>query len=222
MSITGLDSVPSKAVKVENSKPKSMGKNDFLKMLVAQLQSQDPLNPMDSTGFTAQLAQFSSLEQLQNIDASLIALKAAQKVSTNAKAVDFIGKDITATGDLFELASGQDALLAYSLDGDAASVYLKVYDSEGNFVEDLELGAQSAGKHSASWNGRNFRGLKMPAGKYTFQVMAIDQEGNSVPSHTFTAGKVSGVDFKDGKAYLLVDGQRIGMGDIVQVSESQP
>ncbi len=222
MGISGLDSIPSKAAAVADPKQKTMGKNDFLKMLVAQLQSQDPLNPMDSTGFTAQLAQFSSLEQLQNIDASLSALKSAQRVSTNAKAVDFIGKEITAVGDHFQLQNGQDAVLPYSLEGDAASVYLKIYDAEGNFIEDMELGAQAAGNHTTAWDGRNFQGRKMPAGRYSFQVMAVDQAGSAVPSHTFTSGKVDGVDFKDGKAYLLVDGQRVGLGDVVQVKELQP
>ena len=222
MSITGLESIPSKAAAVADPKQKSMGKNDFLKMLVAQLQSQDPLNPMDSTGFTAQLAQFSSLEQLQNIDASLSALKSAQKVSTNAKAVDFIGREITAVGDHFLLESGRDPVLAYRLDQEADSVYMKIYDADGNFVADLELGAEPAGNHTATWDGRDLQGRRMPAGKYSFQVMAVDREGSAVASHTFTSGKVSGVDFKDGKAYLLVDGRQIGLGEIVRVKEHQP
>ncbi len=217
MSIEGLQSVPSKAALVADSNKKTLGKNDFLKMLVAQLQAQDPLNPMDSTGFTAQLAQFSSLEQLQNINANLASMKNTQRATTNAKSVDFIGKVITASGNNFALKSGEETSLNYSLEQDAESVYLKIYDLDGNFVQDLELGAQASGKYVAGWDGRNFKGQSMPSGRYSFEVMAVDSKGDVVPSNTYTSGEVSGVNFKDGQANLLVDGQQIALGDVVQV-----
>ena len=71
MSIVGLNQVSSQGATTSAAKSQTMGKDDFLRLLVTQLQAQDPLNPMDSTGFTAQLAQFSSLEQLQNINSNL-------------------------------------------------------------------------------------------------------------------------------------------------------
>ena len=94
MSVVGLDQVGSMATEAIEPKASSMGKDDFLQLLVTQLQNQDPLSPMDSTGFTAQLAQFSSLEELQNINETLSGVGSSQTILTNSQAVDYIGKQI--------------------------------------------------------------------------------------------------------------------------------
>src|SRR5512143_1369392 len=86
---------------------KAMGKDAFLKLLITQLQHQDPLNPADSTEFTSQLAQFSSLEQLSNVNDNLTTLKLYQASINNAQAVSFIGKDIVAKGKTLQVTSGQ-------------------------------------------------------------------------------------------------------------------
>jgi flagellar basal-body rod modification protein FlgD len=83
-----------------------MGKDDFLTLLVAQLQHQDPLNPAESTEFTAQLAQFSSLEQLENIDATLSGFEVYQATLNNIQSSGFIGKTVTATGSMFGVNGG--------------------------------------------------------------------------------------------------------------------
>src|SRR5512139_3118227 len=88
---------------------KAMGKDAFLTLLIAQLQHQDPLNPADSTEFTAQLAQFSSLEQLSTINENLDALKLYQASGNNAQAVSFIGKNIVSKGQTLPVTSGQPA-----------------------------------------------------------------------------------------------------------------
>ena len=93
----------------------SMGKDQFLQLLLAQLQHQDPLNPMDSTDMTAQLAQFSQLEQLSNINTSLEYSKLYLASLNNAQAVDFIGKEIEARGDSVQLSEGNSAQLSYEL-----------------------------------------------------------------------------------------------------------
>ena len=93
-----------------------MGKDEFLKMLVAQLKHQDPMNPMDGTAFTAQLAQFSSLEQLQNINTQLTSFTQQQQSLGNAQAVNLIGKQVLAKGDAVSV-DGNPVTLGYNLPG---------------------------------------------------------------------------------------------------------
>jgi flagellar basal-body rod modification protein FlgD len=218
MSIYGLDQVASKGAQATKTASKDvMGKDDFLRLLVTQLQSQDPLNPMDSTAFTAQLAQFSSLEQLQNINTTLGTIGTSQSVQTNSQAVSFIGKTVTAIGDTIDVRSGQSQSLQFSLDKNASGSYLRIYDKQGNFVRQIETGALPAGQSSTSWDGRDYLGGQAPDGTYTFEVEALDELGNSVPVTQFMTGLVTGVHFQNGVAYLQCGNREIAMGNVVNV-----
>jgi len=134
--------------------PKAMGKDDFLNLLITQLQNQDPLNPADSTEFTAQLAQFSSLEQLGNVNDNLMELKNFQAATNNSQAVSLIGKTITAEGNFIQLsAAGASAECNFELEEDADQVAVSIYDNTGEFVADFEHQHMDAGQHSLFWDG---------------------------------------------------------------------
>ena len=158
MAMIGLDSVQSRGGQTRSPQTQVMGKDDFLHLLVAQLQAQDPLNPMDSTGFTAQLAQFSSLEQLQNINDALGTMGTSQAVQTNSQAVGFIGRQVTAIGDRVQVVDGQSSALQVNLEQDAAAVHVKLYDMNGSFVRDFETGPQAAGQAGLTWDGMDYLG----------------------------------------------------------------
>jgi flagellar basal-body rod modification protein FlgD len=218
MAIYGLDQVASKATQTTaKSKNDIMGKDDFLRLLVAQLQSQDPMNPMESTDFTAQLAQFSSLEQLQNINTSLGTIGTSQSVLTNSQAVGFIGKTVTAIGDTIDVTEGQSQALQFTLDEDAVGSYLRIYDRQGNFVRQIETGALTSGDNSVSWDGTDYLGGQVPDGIYNFEVEAIDELGNTVGSTQYTTGVVTGVHYQNGVAYLQCGNREIAMGNVVNV-----
>jgi len=218
MAVYGLDQVASKATQTTSTaKNDIMGKDDFLRLLVAQLQSQDPMNPMESTDFTAQLAQFSSLEQLQNINTSLGGIGTSQSVLTNSQAVGFIGKTITAIGDTIDVTGGRSQDLQFSIDADAVGSYLRVYDQQGNFIRQIETGGLATGQNSVAWDGMDYLGGQVPDGSYTFEVEAIDELGNTVPSTQYMTGEVTGVHFQNGVAYLQCDNREIAMGNVVNV-----
>jgi flagellar basal-body rod modification protein FlgD len=210
MSIEGIAQVSSRGGRTRTADDQVMGKTDFLHMLVAQLKSQDPLNPMDSTAFTAQLAQFSSLEQLQNINTTLTSIGGAQYMLTNNQAVGFIGKTITAFGNSFEIKDGQPQPIPMSFSRASYGSYLKIYDSSGNFIRQIESGPLPAGDHLTA---------KSPDGVYRFEVVAIDENGNAVPVTPYASGVVSGVNFKNGQAYLQFGNQEIPMMNVVRVGE---
>jgi flagellar basal-body rod modification protein FlgD len=222
MAIYGLDQVASKATQTTSTaKNDIMGKDDFLRLLVAQLQSQDPMNPMESTDFTAQLAQFSSLEQLQNINTSLGTIGTSQSVQTNSQAVGFIGKTITAIGDTIDVSGGQSQALQFTLEKKAVGSYLRIYDRQGNFVRQIETGALPSGDRSVTWDGTDYLGGQVPDGTYSFKVEAIDELGNTVPSTQYTTGVVTGVHYQNGLAYLQCGNREIAMGNVVNVLTTQ-
>jgi flagellar basal-body rod modification protein FlgD len=222
MSSIGLEAVSSAGDQTTTTQASdSMGKDDFLTLLVAQLQAQDPLNPMDSTDFTAQLAQFSALEQLQNVNTNLGTLGTSQAIQTNAGAVDFIGKQITALGNEVDIDDGQSSAIQFNLSGNAATVFVHIYDENGNYVRELESGALSAGQQEISWDGYDYLDGQVPNGTYNYEVTALDGDGQSVNVTTFVNGTVTGVNYKDGQAYLLTGNQQIPMGDVVQVLDSE-
>ena len=121
-----------------------VGKDEFLKMLVAQLKNQDPLNPLDGTAFTAQLAQFSSLEQLQNINTQLSAFTRQQQSLSSAQAVTLIGKEVLARGNTVQ-AAGSPVALSYQLAGDAAEGLVRIYNADGEFIDALSFQNQKQG-----------------------------------------------------------------------------
>jgi flagellar basal-body rod modification protein FlgD len=217
MTVVGLDQVGSRSAQTSESQKSVMGKDDFLQLLVTQLQNQDPLNPADATEFTAQLATFSSLEQLQNINTALEDVSTSQTVLTNSQAVDYIGKQIQAIGDQVYMKDGQADSIEFDVADNAAGVYVKIYSQYGEYVQDLELGPMTAGKHSVQWDGMDHKGQTASDGTYQYEAAAVDADGNSIAVTSFTKGTVSGVYYKNGIAYLVTADQEVPLGSVVQV-----
>jgi flagellar basal-body rod modification protein FlgD len=194
-----------------SSTKSALGKDDFLKMMIAQLKHQDPLNPMDGTAFTAQLAQFSSLEQLQNINTQMTSFTQQQQALGNSQAVSFIGKQVLAKGNTVSV-DGNPVTLGYNLARDAASGQIQVYDPNGLLVDTLSIKNQKQGQNSVTWNCPS-----SAKGIYTFAVSALDKSGKAVSASTMAQGTVTGVNFHDGATYLSVSGQEVGFSDVVSV-----
>lgn len=214
--ITGYESIAkTTSASATTTSQKAMGKEDFLKMLVAQLKNQDPLNPMDGTDFTAQLAQFSSLEQLSNLNTQIQNQTLSMTSMAHSQAVNMIGKNVTVSGTNTLSASGQPLDIGYSLDGDASQVMVNILDKTGDVVETLSASDQKSGQNSITWN--------MSAGTrgdYTFQVLAKDLSGNDVGATASTRGTVEAVQFKDNQIYLIVNGQQVPFSDVTNITQA--
>ncbi len=190
-----------------------MGKDDFFKMLIAQLQNQDPLNPMDGTDFTAQLAQFSSLEQLTNVNSNLETITSYQELMSGVQAIDLIGKEITAEGNTVK-ASGSSVDIVYNLPEDVSKGTISIYQSDGTFVQTIEFGQQEEGINSVSWDCSS-----VEEGVYTFEVSATNAAGDSVEVDTLIKGQVTGVIFRNGP-YVIVDDEEISYLSVKSVKDS--
>lgn len=179
----------------------------FLRMLTAQLQNQDPLNPMEGTQFTEQIASFSALEQQIATNANLEQLIQNQDFSQQSMAVGFIGKEILAQGNVASLENGKMEF-SYSQKKEATATAIEIFSPTGERVATLE-GETAAGQHSAVWDGKNANGEVQPEGQYLLRVSSVDSEGTSVEPKTLTFQKVQSVRSDDeGNVFLGLPGDR--------------
>jgi flagellar basal-body rod modification protein FlgD len=149
---SAIDSTVNQSNTSQTTTTKTLGKDDFMKLLLAQLKNQDPLNPMDGTDFAAQLAQFSSLEQLSNMNTELKNLSVNQMTMNYAQSVNMIGKEVvTNSGNSLEV-SGPTTDLNYKLATDAQSLTITILDKEGQLVKTWDETAQKAGMNKATWD----------------------------------------------------------------------
>jgi flagellar basal-body rod modification protein FlgD len=182
-----------------------LGEDAFLKILMAQIQNQDPLQPMDDTTFVTQLAQFSALEQQVSTNQLLQTAATQQQAQLNAQDTSLIGQTVTVSGSTTTLGStGVPAAVGFTLGGAAQSVTVNITDSSGNAIDSISLGAQPAGPIQATWNGLNTGGTQQPAGTYNVSVSATDANGNPVIVSQQSTGIVQGVTFGSGGATLVL------------------
>ncbi|MBF0377731.1 MAG: hypothetical protein HQK72_09645 [Desulfamplus sp.] len=194
-----------------------LGREAFLKMLVAQLQNQDPLNPMEGSDFSAQLAQFSSLEQLINVNKSVESMAAAFEKSSETDASTLIGKEVTGNANSLDVTSGEPSIGRYTLPKEA-DVMVKISDSEGNVVRTLYPGQQTKGDYKIDWDGKDNGGSVVADGAYTYEVLANTGSGYATLPTTIT-GKVDGVTYQNGKAYLDIGGVLLSPDSIIKVAD---
>ncbi len=169
-----------------------MGKQDFLTLLVAQLQNQDPLNPDNPTEFTAQLAQFSSLEQLFTLNESMTNMAAATANSDRLSTLGTIGKEVAYNGSTFNF-TGEPVEIGYQLDGPASSVNLSL-QLNGTTVTTLQGKELGEGNHYLTWDGLTKGGLPATSGKYTIVIEAKAATGETVAAAPLIKSEVTGVD----------------------------
>lgn len=200
-----------------------LDKDDFLRLLVAKLSNQDPLNPMDDEDFVAQLAQFSSLEQLQNMNNNLTQdiqwnYLLSQTIS-NTMATSLIGRTIQADSSMLYLETGGTADFAVGLDKAATELTITIKDQNGNVVRTITERGLNEGDHVFTWDGLDDNGAQAPAGAYSVSVTALDGDGNSFTPTQSIEGKVTGVTYRDGIALLSVNGQLVPLASVLEVKE---
>lgn len=193
-----------------------LGKDQFVKLLVAQLSNQDPTAPMESADFVAQLAQFANVELLQGVETRLDAMLVAQAASNQTAAAGLVGREVVFHTDHVQLADGGATILA-DLGGAAETVTVTITDEAGNTVRTLRLGAAAKGETRIPWDGRDDNGNVLPAGSYGVRVAAADAGGKSVAVEQLARGIAGGVSFENGYPELLVGSVRIKLSDIVEL-----
>jgi flagellar basal-body rod modification protein FlgD len=196
------------------------GMNQFLTMLVAQLKNQDPLNPMDGTDFTAQLAQFSSLEQQFNMNDNLAEIQAALSAQEKGNVIDYIGKTVRTKDNTIVAKDGQVDSGIYTLT-DRADVTVHIYDDQGLEIRKIDKGWQDSGEYDLTWDGRDNSGELVVDGTYSFEIEAKDEQDLFVSYNAYVTGEVTGVTYKNGIPYLMIGERFVSPSNILEVTKTE-
>jgi flagellar basal-body rod modification protein FlgD len=190
-------------------------KDMFLKLLVAQLSNQDPLNPVEDKEFIAQLAQFTSVEELQSINKGITQMTEAYDRSQLTSAAALMGKRVVSSGytiskGTYEDGSMEVTPLFYTAEEELSSCVVSVLNpSTGQIVYSESLGSMLAGEYSFNWNGLTNAGAALPDGVYEVSISAANAAGNKVLIDTQVYGDVMRVELTDGQYYLRLSDNRI-------------
>jgi flagellar basal-body rod modification protein FlgD len=199
----------------------ALGKDQFLKLLLAQLSNQDPTQPTDNQAFIAQLAQFSSLEQATNTNTRLESLLTANVTTNQTVAATYIGRDVSYLASKVSVpatGSGIQATLAQS----AATVTATITNASGEVVRTLKLENRNAGALTIPWDGKSQAGTTLPNGNYGVKLEAADSGKKPISITQQGTARVTGISYESGAAQLIVNGLKINIGDILTVTEAAP
>lgn len=223
MSITATTSTATTASTAASSSASStsstsgLSSEDFMSLLVSELQNQNPLDPTNTTDFVNQLTSYASYQQQTTLNSNLNSLATSFNSLLTLNATNYIGHTVEAKGDTATLSNGT-ATFGYSLTSAASDVTLTVKDSSGNTVW-TGSGTTSYGKNSFTWNGKNSAGTQLTdGGQYTLSVAATDASGNSVYGYTTVSGKVTGVDSSSGTTNLTIGSSSVKASDVIAVT----
>ena len=199
----------------------TLGKDDFLELLITKLQYQDPLNPVQDEDFIAQLAQFSSLEQMNNI---------AEGISTsnewdflqmqslnNVMASGLIGREVEADSSGVYLDSEGKPEITFTTSQQAAEIKFEIRNEAGELIATITEKDVDSGTGSITWDGNDTFGNRVAEGYYTVSATATSLSGESFRPSLKLVGLVSGVTYRDGSAYLMVGSTEIALGDVQEI-----
>ena len=206
----------------QGSKEASLGKDDFLTLLIAQLQNQDPLNPADATEFTAQLAQFSQLEQLSNVNTKLETFAGMADQVERQSALGLMGEEVVVQASEFEGDGNSTTTLGYRLDVPADKVTLYVLDSNGYNVATLPSSGTQPGEYFVEWNGRNDSGQSVDPGKFTLVVQALDEDEKQLETTSLIRSRVDSVELGADQTSLITTAGTYAMAKVEKVGGATP
>ena len=178
MSVSGVSSVLDQyQIKQETTQKKDLGKNEFLELLVAQLNNQNPLEPQENGEFIAQLAQFSQVEGIEKLNSSMGELLSGYQSSQALQASSLVGRKVIVPTDKAVVDTSETFKGSLVLPVTSSNVYVNVYDSNGKAVSRVNLGQQAAGNVSFMWDGKDSSGNVLPPGTYKFEAQATYADG---------------------------------------------
>lgn len=207
---------PQKMRKVGNDQ---LDKDAFLKLFLAQLKNQDPTNPMESHDLAAQLAQFTQLEKLNNIDKGISSMAQQKSPTKSYDSLNLIGKTISGdTSKIFRTDSTENHEIGFDIKENAAEANVSIRNRFGDVIKTLELRDLKAGKNEVTWNGEDEHGRAVSDGEYNVVIEAKASNGSKVFADTKFDGKVTGVKYTATGPVLLMGNKTIRMTDVKKIS----
>ncbi|WP_322964687.1 flagellar hook assembly protein FlgD [Sphingomonas fuzhouensis] len=157
-----------------SAKKTTLGQSDFLQLLTAQLKNQDPFSPMDNTQMVAQMAQFSSVAGISEMNSTLSSIATKLNATTPSDAMNYVGKTVLTQGNTAYGRTSGGLAGQVELDGAASDVSVTIADSSGAVVKSLSLGKQTGGTASYDWDGKTDDGKEAGSGPFTISVSAMN------------------------------------------------
>ena len=196
---------------------KTLSQQDFLQLFIKQLQYQDPMNPMDSTQMLNQMTQINTVAALSTMTQSIKNMESYQASASSLQAVGLIGKKVEAKGNSLSIdGQGKVSEGTYQL-AKAGRVFIQIFDASGNLVGVTDGGVKDTSKQTFTWDGKNPQGAQLPAGDYTFNVSAVDENNQTIQVTTSRVATVDGVSFENGVAYLKIGSSKVAINDIIAI-----
>jgi flagellar basal-body rod modification protein FlgD len=202
---------------------KTLGKDDFLRIMITQLKNQDPTKPFNAEQMAAQMAQFTSVEQLQNINQNLGKMQNQYQPLERLAMTNMIGKTVTIDRERFQHLQDQTESLSFVLPKDAAECRVLLISDAGETVLDKQMGQQKAGEVTLGWDGKQKNSLPAKAGTYMLRVEAKGDNGQTIETNPMAQARVIGVSFEGSEpAFLVGDAKhqdKITMKQIVKIDD---
>lgn len=198
---------------------KSLGQEDFLALMITQLQSQDPLKPMENGEFIGQMAQFSTVSGIADMTKSVSALTDAYSSGQALQAASMVGRTILTEDSSALMAPGKPLAGAVELPYATQAAKVRIYSDSGQLVRELPLGVQDAGISNFSWDGTLANGQTAPAGRYSMTAAIANRDGDTALA-TYVASKVSSVTLSgngSGTQLRTDTGANVGLSQIKAV-----
>jgi len=215
-SVSILQQIGSQTDIKNSSISQPLGKDDFLNLLVTQLKNQDPLKPSDPTEFTSQLAQYSSLEQLYNINESMKALDDLNGIFVRFSALSLIDKQVVINSDTFQF-EGQTVELGFNFQDSVKEATVYVKNDSGQIVDEIKVLNPTIGENRLQWDGKDKNGVQLPKGTFFLSVIGNTEEGKEIQGAPLVESRVTGVDFSDLGNTLLTSNGKIMLSQIIRV-----
>ncbi|GBE09588.1 basal-body rod modification protein FlgD [bacterium BMS3Bbin12] len=198
--------------------PSKLGQSDFLKLMTTQLQNQDPLQPLDSTQFLSQMAQFGTVSGIDALQKSFGRFSTAFTANQALQAAGLVGRTVLVPQDVGTLSAGGVLQGAAQMPIGAAGGTVKIYDMNGQLVRTLQLDPAVGGLAHFRWNGVEDNGSRAPAGAYQMRAGA-GVGGKSTALQTYVAAPVASVILGNSKGGLTLDLEGVGPVALSEVKQ---
>jgi flagellar basal-body rod modification protein FlgD len=205
---------------------KTLGKDDFLRIMITQMRHQDPTNPFKAEQMAAEMAQFTSVEQLQNLNATVGKLANQNQPLERLAMTNLIGKVVTIDRERFPHNEGSNSSLSFGLPRDATEAKIAIVSESGETILEKDLGPLKVGANSFTWDGKKSNTLTAKSGTYIMRVEARDEKGQKLQTNPQGQARVIGVSFEGPEAVFLVGDNRkqdrVTMKNIVRIESDVP
>jgi flagellar basal-body rod modification protein FlgD len=198
------------------AKKNALTQDDFLKLFTTQLKYQNPLEPLDNSQMATQMAQFNTVDALTKMNETLTQMATNQTSMNNLQIASLIGKKVETQGNSLAIQQGTVGEGMYQL-AKPGKAFIQIFNSQGTLVRQIDAGSKDTATQKIGWDGKNQAGATLPDGTYTFKVLAVDAQGQSVSVTNYQIGTVNGVSLENGSVALQVNGGKVQFSDILSI-----